>query len=108
MLSNSWVPNVGNIIAQSNKLVLNRLLSPDTETPLWNNRNKRDCSPEGKCCAKCVNNRASICTSKANRRHIIAVVKRVLKLVTTIISKALKLRPRKPGKAFKACLATSR
>ena len=63
-LSDSWLPNIGSIIAQQNKQVLNRLSSADTETPPCNCRNKRDCPLEGKCRTKCVIYKASICTSK--------------------------------------------
>ena len=53
---------MGSIIAQHNKQVLNRLSSADTETPLCNCRNKRDCPLEGKCRTKCVIYKASVCT----------------------------------------------
>ena len=60
-LSYSCVLNMGSIIAQHNKQVLNRLLSADTETSPCNRRNKRDCPLEEKC-IKCVIYEASICT----------------------------------------------
>ena len=61
-LSYSCMPNMGSIIAQHNKQVLNRLSSADTETPPCNCRNKRDCPLEGKCHTKCVIYMASVCT----------------------------------------------
>ena len=61
-LSYSCMPNMGTIIAQHNKQVLNWLSSADTETPPCNCLNKRDCLLEGKCCAKCVIYKAWICT----------------------------------------------
>ena len=61
-LSYSCVPNMGSIIAQYKKQVLNRLLSANTETPPCNCRNKRDCPLEGKCRTKCV-----ICKALINR-----------------------------------------
>ena len=61
-LSYSCMPNMGSIIAQHNKQVLNRLSSVDTETPPCNSRNKRDCPLEGKCRTKCVIYKASACT----------------------------------------------
>ena len=93
-LSYSCMPNMGSIIAQHNKQVLDRLSSADTETPPCNCRNKRDCPLEGKCRTKCVIYKASVCTPNVKRCHIMAVVRRILKLVTTTISKALKLHPR--------------
>ena len=59
-LSYSCMPNMGSIIAQHNKQVLNRLSSADTETPPCNCRNKRDCPLEGKCRIKCVIYKASV------------------------------------------------
>ena len=93
-LSYSCMPNMGSIIAQHNKQVLNRLSSADTETPPCNCRNKRDCPLEGKCRTKCVIYKHQYVHQTAKRCHIMAVVRRILKLVTTIISKALKLRPK--------------
>ena len=60
-LSYSCVPNMGSIIAQHNKRVLNRLSLTDTETPPCNCRNKRVCPLGGKCRIKCVIYKASIC-----------------------------------------------
>ena len=56
------MPNMGSIIAQHNKQMLNRLSSADTKTPHCNCRNKRDCPLEGKCRTKCVIYKASVCT----------------------------------------------
>ena len=53
---------MGSIIAHHNNQVLNWLSSADTETPPCNCRNKRDCPLEGKCRAKCVIYKASVCT----------------------------------------------
>ena len=61
-LSYSCMPNMGSIIAQHNKQVLNRHSSADTETPPCNSRNKRDCPLEGKCRTKYVIYKASVCT----------------------------------------------
>ena len=58
-LSCSCLPNIGSIIAQHNKQVLNRLSSADTETPPCNCRNTHDCPLEGKCRTKYVIYKAS-------------------------------------------------
>ena len=56
------MPNMGSVIAQHNKQVLNRLSSADTETPPCNCHNKRDCPLERKFRTKCVIYKASVCT----------------------------------------------
>ena len=61
-LSYNCMPNMGSIIAQHNKQVLNRFSSGDTETPPCNCRNMRDCSLQEKCRTKCVIYKASVCT----------------------------------------------
>ena len=61
-LSYSYVPNMGSIITQHSKQVINRLSSADTETPPCNCRNKHDCPLEEKFCTKSVIYMASICT----------------------------------------------
>ena len=48
-LRHSCMPNMGSIIAQHNKQVLNWLSLADTETPPCNCCNKHDCPLEGKC-----------------------------------------------------------
>ena len=91
-LNYSCMPNMGS--AQRNKQVLIRLSSADTETPPCNFRNKRDCPLKRKCRTKSVITRHQYVHQTAKRCHIMAVVRRILKLVTTTISKALKLRSR--------------
>ena len=61
-LSCSCMFNMGSIIAQHNKQMLNRLSSADTETLLCNCCNKHNRPLKGKCRTKCVIYKASICT----------------------------------------------
>ena len=94
---------MGSNIAQHNKQVLNRLSSEDTETQPCDCRNMRVCPREGKCRTKRVIYKASTCTvhQTAKRCHdIVAVVRQILKLVTTTIRKALKFRPRDSRRSF--------
>ena len=55
------LPKMRSIIALHKKQLLNRLSSADTDKPLCNCRNKRDCPLKGKC-IKCVIYKALICT----------------------------------------------
>ena len=88
-------PNIRIIITQHNEQVLDRLSSADTDKPPCNCRNKRDCQLKVKSRAICVIYKASICIANGKTiLHYRAVTRQILKLVITIISKALKFCPK--------------